>query len=74
MSIRNKNWRHFAIFGPNTFNEIEWGEKYGDKKPDEIFKLEEDFDADTFVEAIKEAGFEKLIVTDKTSRWFLYLE
>lgn len=55
----------FCHFGPNTFNEIEWGEKYGDKKPDEIFKLEEDFDADTFVEAIKEAGFEKLIVTAK---------
>lgn len=35
----------FCHFGPNTFNEIEWGEKYGDKKPDEIFKLEEDFDA-----------------------------
>ena len=35
------------------------------KSRNEIFKLEEDFDADTFVEAIKEAGFEKLIVTAK---------
>lgn len=55
----------FCHFGPNTFNEIEWGENYGDKAPDEIFKLEEDFDADTFVKTIKEAGFKKLIVTAK---------
>ena len=55
----------FCHFGPNTFNEIEWGENYGDKTPDEIFKLEEDFDADTFVKTIKEAGFKKLIVTAK---------
>ena len=55
----------FCHFGPNTFNEIEWGEHYGDKTPDEIFKLEEDFDADTFVKTIKEAGFKKLIVTAK---------
>lgn len=55
----------FCHFGPNTFNEIEWGEDYGNKAPDEIFKLEEDFDADTFVKTIKEAGFKKLIVTAK---------
>ena len=55
----------FCHFGPNTFNEIEWGENYGNKAPDEIFKLEEDFDADTFVKTIKEAGFKKLIVTAK---------
>lgn len=55
----------FCHFGPNTFNEIEWGENYGDKKPDEIFKLEADFDADTMVKTLKEAGFEMLIVTAK---------
>ena len=32
----------FCHFGPNTFNEIEWGEHYGDKKPNEIFRLTED--------------------------------
>lgn len=55
----------FCHFGPNTFNEIEWGENYGSRTPDDIFKLEADFDADTFVKTIKEAGFEKLIVTAK---------
>ncbi|MFR1398900.1 MAG: hypothetical protein ACLSX1_09180 [Mediterraneibacter gnavus] len=37
----------FCHFGPNTFNEIEWGEHYGDKAPSEIFKLKKDFDAET---------------------------
>ncbi|OUN34652.1 hypothetical protein B5G27_07940 [Lachnoclostridium sp. An76] len=55
----------FCHFGPNTFNEIEWGENYGDKTPNEIFKLTQDFDADTLVKAIKDAGFHKLIVTAK---------
>ncbi len=55
----------FCHFGPNTFNEVEWGEKYGDKKPDEIFKLEEDFNADLLVKSLKNAGFKKLIVTAK---------
>lgn len=55
----------FCHFGPNTFNEIEWGENYGSRTPDDIFKLEADFDADTFVKTIKKAGFEKLIVTAK---------
>lgn len=55
----------FCHFGPNTFNEVEWGESYGDKTPDEIFKLEEDFDAETYVKALKDAGFKKLIVTAK---------
>ena len=55
----------FCHFGPNTFNEIEWGEHYGDKTPDEIFKLEKDFDADTMVRTLKDAGFQMLIVTAK---------
>lgn len=55
----------FCHFGPNTFNEIEWGENYGSRTPDEIFTLEEDFDADTMVKTLKEAGFKKLIVTAK---------
>ncbi len=55
----------FCHFGPNTFNEIEWGENYGNKTPNEIFKLTKDFDADTLVKAIKDAGFHKLIVTAK---------
>ena len=55
----------FCHFGPNTFNEIEWGENYGNKTPDEIFKLEEDFDADNYVKSLKDAGFKKLIVTAK---------
>ena len=29
----------FCHFGPNTFNEIEWGEHYGNQKPSEIFTL-----------------------------------
>ena len=55
----------FCHFGPNTFNEIEWGEHYGNKKPSEIFKLKEDFDAETMVKTLKDAGFKKLIVTAK---------
>ncbi len=55
----------FCHFGPNTFNEIEWGENYGNKKPDEIFKLEKDFDAETLVKTLSEAGFKMLIVTAK---------
>ena len=55
----------FVHFGPNTFNEIEWGENCGNKTPDEIFKLENDFDAETLVKAFKDAGFKKIIVTAK---------
>ena len=55
----------FCHFGPNTFNEIEWGEHYGSRHPSEIFTLRQDFDAETFVKVLKEAGFEKLIVTAK---------
>ena len=55
----------FCHFGPNTFNEIEWGEHYGNRHPSEIFTLRKDFDAETFVKTLKEAGFQKLIVTAK---------
>ena len=55
----------FCHFGPNTFNEIEWGEHYGNKKPSEIFKLDQKFDANTMVRTLKEAGFKKLIITAK---------
>ena len=55
----------FCHFGPNTFNEIEWGEHYGNKKPSEIFTLKHDFDAETLVKTLKDAGFKKLIVTAK---------
>ena len=55
----------FCHFGPNTFNEIEWGEHYGNKKPSEIFRLKEKFDADTLVRTLKNAGFKKLIITAK---------
>ena len=55
----------FCHFGPNTFNEIEWGENYGNRAPSEIFTLSQDFDAETLVKAVKDAGFHKLIVTAK---------
>ena len=55
----------FCHFGPNTFNEIEWGEHYGDKKPNEIFTLTNDFDADTLVGTLHNAGFKKIIETAK---------
>lgn len=55
----------FCHFGPNTFNEIEWGENYGSRAPSEIFRLTNDFDEDTYVKALKDAGFTKLIVTAK---------
>ena len=55
----------FCHFGPNTFNEIEWGEHYGDRKPSEIFRLNQKFDAETMVSTLKSAGFKKLIITAK---------
>lgn len=54
----------FCHFGPNTFNNTEWG-NYGDRSPESIFTLTEDFDAETLVKAVKDAGFHKLIVTAK---------
>ncbi len=55
----------FCHFGPNTFEGVEWGEHYGDRAPSDIFRLEQDFDADTIVKAIQDAGFKKLIITAK---------
>ncbi len=55
----------FCHFGPNTFNEIEWGEHYGDREPSDIFSLTENFDAEKMISTLKDAGFEKIIVTAK---------
>lgn len=55
----------FCHFGPNTFNEVEWGENYGDRSPADIFTLTNDFAADTLVSTLKNAGFKKIIVTAK---------
>lgn len=62
----------FCHFGPNTFNELEWGfnqstqkKLYEGRTPDEIFTLESDFDAETLVNTLKNAGFKKMIVTAK---------
>ena len=62
---QKKGLSAFCHFGPNTFNEIEWGESYGTKTPDQIFKLEDNFDAEQLVRSLKEAGFGTLIVTAK---------
>lgn len=55
----------FCHFGPNTFNEVERGENYGSQAPSAIFRLTEDFDEETYVRTLKDAGFTKLIVTAK---------
>ena len=55
----------FCHFGPNTFNNAEWGENYGETAPAELFTLTKDFDAESLVKAVKEAGFSRLILTAK---------
>ena len=46
-------------------NENQYNYQKEDSTPNEIFTLTKDFDADTLVSAIKDAGFHKLIVTAK---------
>lgn len=63
----------FCHFGPNTFSGKEWGEDYGTTKPDgtkvptatEYMSRLQHFDADGYVKMIKDAGFQRLIVTAK---------
>ncbi len=55
----------FCHFGPNTFNNVEWGESYGTRAPSDIFKLEQKFDAEGLVKAVKEAGFSRIMLTVK---------
>lgn len=62
----------FCHFGPNTYSGYEWGFDQGSqtwlyegRTPAQIFPLSEDFDAETLVTTLKEAGFKKLIVTAK---------
>ena len=62
----------FCHFGPNTWSGYEWGFDQGSQRwlyegqaPNEIFRLEKDFDADRIVKTLQDAGFKKLIVTAK---------
>lgn len=55
----------FCHFGPNTYNNVEWGENYGTREPSDIFELREGFDAEGLVKAVKEAGFSRIILTAK---------
>ena len=55
----------FVHFTVNTFTGKEWGDNYGDTDPNQLFTLKENFDAETLVKTIKEAGFKKLIITAK---------
>ena len=62
----------FCHFGPNTWSGYEWGFDQGSQRwlyegqaPNEIFRLENDFDADRIVKTLQDAGFKKLIVTAK---------
>ena len=52
----------FCHFGMNTYTGSEWGN--GQENPNQ-FQLTKPFDATTYVKAIKEAGFKKIIVTAK---------
>ena len=52
----------FCHFGMNTYTGSEWGN--GQEKPEQ-FALKNDFDAETLVKTLHDAGFKKLIVTAK---------
>lgn len=52
----------FCHFGMNTYTGSEWGN--GKEKPEQ-FALKNDFDAETLVKTLHDAGFKKLIVTAK---------
>lgn len=52
----------FCHFGMNTYTGSEWGS--GKENPNQ-FQLKNKFDADTYVKAISDAGFKKLIITAK---------
>lgn len=45
----------FCHFGPNTYNNVEWGENYGTREPSDIFELREGFDAEGLVKEIGRA-------------------
>ena len=51
----------FCHFGPNTFNNVEWGENYGDKTPAELFKLSTKFDADNIVKMLRASVFSHVV-------------
>ena len=55
----------FCHFGPNTFNNVEWGQSYGTRLPSDIFTLTEKFDAEGLVLAVKNAGFSRIMLTAK---------
>lgn len=55
----------FCHFGPNTFQGVSWGTSYGDRTPDDLFTLDQDFDADNIVKTMKEAGFSRIVLTCK---------
>lgn len=55
----------FCHFGPNTFNEVEWGDRYGSRSPEDIFPLRTQIDAYEYVRVLQQAGFKRLIVTAK---------
>ena len=52
----------FFHFGMNTYTGSEWGN--GKENPNQ-FQLTNDFDEETYVKAIHDAGFKKLIITAK---------
>ena len=52
----------FCHFGMNTYTGSEWG---NGREKAEQFALKNDFDAETMVKTLHDAGFKKLIVTAK---------